>query len=186
VLNLTSTVTCWHCPELAAHESNQINLIFLANRASHKFDELENDSHVNVAFYDEKTTHWASYSGVVRISQDKDLIAKHWSALYVLGHALCNASAYLTRWWRISAWFGDLGDGIHKGDKNDPRIAVIEVIPDEVRYWLSTSNVVTKAADIVTSATTGKVSAPGELRTITKDEVGQNVVEHVFLRNWRL
>ena len=50
-------------------------------------------------------------------------------------------------------------------------MAVIEVIPEEIRYWLSTSNAVTKAADIVASATTGKVSAPGELRTISKQEV---------------
>ena len=49
-------------------------------------------------------------------------------------------------------------------------MAVIEVIPNEIRYWLSTSNMATKAADIVTSAMTGKTSAPGELRTITKQE----------------
>ena len=72
-----------------AHEPNQINLVFLANRASHKFDELENDAHVNVSFYDEKTTHWASYSGIAKISQDKDLIAKHWSSLYVFHCSLC-------------------------------------------------------------------------------------------------
>lgn len=72
---------------------------------------------------------------------------------------------------RTSAWFGDLGDGIHKGDQNDPRVAVIQVVPEEVRFWISTGNVVTKAADIVTSAVTGKVAAPGELCTLTKEEV---------------
>lgn len=133
-------------------DPNQVNIYFIANRASHKFDEIENDAHVNVSFYDEKSTHWASYSGIAKISQDKNLIAKHWSTL-------------------TSAWFGDLGDGIHKGDQNDPRVAVIEVIPDEIRYWLSTSNMATKAADIVASAMTGKTSAPGELRTISKQEI---------------
>jgi hypothetical protein len=34
---------------------------------------------------------------------------------------------------RHKAWFGDLGDGVHKGDENDPRISLIEVTPDEVR-----------------------------------------------------
>ncbi|EKM54548.1 uncharacterized protein PHACADRAFT_258472 [Phanerochaete carnosa HHB-10118-sp] len=134
------------------NEPNQVNLIFIANRASHKFDEIENDSHANVSFYDDKSTHWASYSGIAKISQEKELIARHWSST-------------------TSAWFGDLGDGIHKGDQNDPRVAVIEVIPEEVRYWLSTANAVTKAADIVASAAIGKVSAPGELRTITKQEI---------------
>ena len=60
---------------------------------------------------------------------------------------------------------------MHKGDQNDPRVAVIEVIPEEVRYWLSTSNIVTKTADIVASAVFGKVAAPGELRTLSNDEV---------------
>ena len=50
---------------------------------------------------------------------------------------------------------------------------MITVVPDEVRYWLSTRNIIIKAADIVTSAATGRVSALGELRTITKDEVSQ-------------
>ena len=72
---------------------------------------------------------------------------------------------------RTSAWFGDLGDGIHKGDQNDPRVAIIEVIPDEIRYWLSTANIATKMADIVASAVTGRVAAPGQLVTLTHDEV---------------
>ena len=88
--------------------------------------------------------------------------------LVVLG---CCSSTHTALLCRVPAWFGDLGDGIHKGDQNDPRVAVIEVFPEEVRYWLSTSNTLTKAADIVASAATGKVSAPGELRTITKEEV---------------
>ncbi|OBZ70583.1 Protein bli-3 [Grifola frondosa] len=112
----------------------QITLVFLANRVSAKFDEIKNDDHVNVSFYDQSTTSWASYSGVARITQDKDKIAKHWNSM-------------------IAAWFGDLGDGVHKGDQNDPRVAVIEVIPAEVR------------------AVSGNTAAPGELRTITKDEI---------------
>lgn len=67
-----------------AYEPNQVNLIFIANRASHKFDEIENDSNANVSFYDDKSTHWASYSGTAKISQDKELIAKHWSSLYAV------------------------------------------------------------------------------------------------------
>ena len=60
---------------------------------------------------------------------------------------------------------------MHKGDQNDPRVAVIEVVPDSIRYWLSTESALTKAADIAASAITGKTAVPGELRTITKDEV---------------
>ena len=61
----------------------QVNLVFFANRVSHKFDELQNDVHVNVSFYDEKTTNWASYAGTAKVSQDKDKIAQHWSPMFV-------------------------------------------------------------------------------------------------------
>ena len=71
-----------------------------------------------------------------------------------------------------AAWFGDLGDGVHKGDHNDPRVAIIEVIPDEIRYWYATRSKVGQAVDIAVSAVSGRTAAPGELRTITKDEVG--------------
>lgn len=60
-------------------EPTQVNLYFIANNASHKFDEIENDSHVNVSFYDESTTSWASFTGIAKISQDKELIHKFWN-----------------------------------------------------------------------------------------------------------
>lgn len=56
-------------------------MVFIGNNASHKFDEIENDGHVNVSFYDESSTNWASVSGIARITQDKELIKKHWSAM---------------------------------------------------------------------------------------------------------
>ncbi|KAH9935701.1 uncharacterized protein B0H18DRAFT_951167 [Fomitopsis serialis] len=91
----------------------QVTLVFIANKASAKFDEIENDAHVNVSFYDESSTNWASYAGIAKISQDREKIAKHWSSA-------------------TAAWFGDLKDGVHKGDQLDPRVAVIEVIPEEI------------------------------------------------------
>lgn len=67
---------------LLAFTPTQVTLVFIANKASHKFDEIQNDQHVNVSFYDEQTTNWASYCGTARVSQDKALIEKHWSHLY--------------------------------------------------------------------------------------------------------
>ncbi|TDL24239.1 hypothetical protein BD410DRAFT_786348 [Rickenella mellea] len=134
------------------HSNTQLTLTFIGNNATHKFDDIEKDSHVNVSFYDEKSTNWASFSGIATISQDREKIKAHWTRL-------------------TSAWFGDLNDGVHKGDHNDPRVSIIEVVPEEIRYWVSTQNVVTKTANIAASALTGKVSAPGELRTITKSEI---------------
>jgi len=58
--------------------------------------------------------------------------------------------------------------------ENDPRVSVIVVVPDEIRYWITHSNTVTRTAQVTVAAATGKATAPGELRTITKDEVCVN------------
>ncbi|KAJ7072369.1 hypothetical protein C8F01DRAFT_1103761 [Mycena amicta] len=130
----------------------QLSLVFVANNASDKFNEIQNNSHVNVSFVDLSSTNWASYSGSAKISQDKELIRKHFSP-------------------SMSAYFGDLKDGVHTGKVDDPRIALIEVIPDEIRYWVSTKGVVGRAADTAMSFVTGKASVPGEIRTINQAEI---------------
>jgi len=129
-----------------------LHFIFLGNNVSQKFNEIENDSHVNVSFYDHSSTDWASISGVAKLSQDRDLIKAHWNPF-------------------VAAYFGDLGDGIHRGDFSDPRVSVIEVIPDEIRYWVATSGKISQTAQVVYGAITGHGSAPGELRTITTQEI---------------
>jgi len=134
------------------HSETQLNLAFIANNASHKFDELENDAHVNVSFYNEKTTDWASYAGIAKISLDREQIKKYWSPMF-------------------AGYFSDLGDGVHKGDVNDPRVALIEVIPEEIEYWVSKHGVIGRTVEVAAAAVTGKGHAPGELRTITKNEI---------------
>ena len=62
----------------------QLTLVFIANNSSQKFSELEQDSHVNVSFYDEKSTSWASFSGLAKLSRDKALIHKYWNNMYVI------------------------------------------------------------------------------------------------------
>jgi hypothetical protein len=71
----------------------------------------------------------------------------------------------------MSAYFGDLKDGVHKGTADDPRVSVIEVVPDEIRYWVPTKGSIARVAEVAISSVTGKVTAPGELRTITQPEV---------------
>jgi len=134
------------------YSNSQVNLVFIANKASPKFQEIQNDNHVNVNFFDTATTHWASFSGTARVIEDRAVIKKYWSSC-------------------ISSYFGDLGDGVHKGDVNDPRVVAIEVVPDEVRYWLATSGSVSRGAQEIASAVQGEVAVTGELRTITKKEI---------------
>jgi general stress protein 26 len=46
-------------PQLV-HSETQLTLVFLANNASHKFEEIEHDANVNVSFLDQDSTAWAS------------------------------------------------------------------------------------------------------------------------------
>ncbi|KAG8734933.1 hypothetical protein FRC10_011208 [Ceratobasidium sp. 414] len=119
---------------------------------NYKTDEMEANSQVNVSFFDLGSSNWVSIAGTASLSQDKEKIKKLWSPL-------------------TKAWFGNLGDGIHKGDENDPRVVIIDVAPSEIRYWRSTRTKVGAAIEVVTSAVTGDVASPGELRTITKQEL---------------
>ena len=71
-----------HDHQYTARSDNQVNLLFIANNASPKFQELENDSHVNVCFLDTAATHWASYTGIARVIEDRSIIKQHWSLPY--------------------------------------------------------------------------------------------------------
>jgi general stress protein 26 len=83
----------------AAFDDTQLTLVFLANNSTAKFEEIKNDSHVNVSFCDTNSTSWASYvvcwifyslphpthrySGTAKVSQNKELIRKHFSSASV-------------------------------------------------------------------------------------------------------
>ncbi|KAH7916575.1 hypothetical protein BJ138DRAFT_1139369 [Hygrophoropsis aurantiaca] len=134
------------------HSNMELNLFFIANNVSHKFEEINNDAHVNVSFYEPSSTNWVSYSGQAKVTQDKELIKKYWSSI-------------------ITGYIGNLKDGVHKGDQHDPRVAVIEVIPDEIRYWITKHSAPIRAMEVAAGAATGKATSPGELRTITKKEI---------------
>lgn len=71
----------------------------------------------------------------------------------------------------ITGYIGDLKDGVHRGDENDPRVAVIEVIPDEIKYWISKHSAAIRTAQVAANAAMGKATSPGELRIISKEEV---------------
>ena len=71
----------------------------------------------------------------------------------------------------MSAYFGDLKDGVHKGDETDPRVSIIELVPDEVRFWVSKKGAVGRAIDVTISNLTKNTSSPGDLITLTKAEV---------------
>ena len=81
------------------------DLWFVTDISSHKLDELENDPHVNLAYYNTKSREWVSVAGIAHVTQDRNLIKE----------------LYKPDW---KAWFGDEG-GDRDGSANDPRLALI-------------------------------------------------------------
>ena len=71
----------------------------------------------------------------------------------------------------ISAWFGDKGDGVHTGKPSDPRMAVVEVKIDEIRHFHQVKTTIGTLVDVVTSAVSGSTATPGQIRTITGEEI---------------
>lgn len=126
---------------------------FVANNHSEKFDDLQRDPSCNVSFYDPSNTDWVSVSGQAKIIEDHEEIKKIWSS-------------------SLSAWFGNLGDGKHTGNYDDPRVSAIQVKPTEIRYWNAKSNL-SQTMDIAKAKLTGDVAAPGVLRVINDEELKQ-------------
>jgi len=62
VSRMLSPSICSHIDDYLrlAEKNTQLTLTFLANNVSHKFEEIQNDSHVNVSFLNPETTSWAS------------------------------------------------------------------------------------------------------------------------------
>jgi len=88
-------------------ESGGIDLIFHTNTQSGKTSDLKSDSHVNISFLTPSGS-WASISGTASVISDRSIVQKYYSPT-------------------LKTWLGDLGDGVHDGSENDPRIGVIKV-----------------------------------------------------------
>lgn len=85
------------------------DFLYLANNHSRKFDDLALNNEVQITIQDTKTQDWVSVSGeATKTSNDDPRIKELYSTA-------------------ISAWFGDLGDGVHDGTWKDPRMSLIEV-----------------------------------------------------------
>jgi len=127
--------------------------LFHTNSESGKTDDLSNDNHVNVSFLN-SSGEWASISGVASVVTDMDLVRKHYSP-------------------QLRAWLGDLGDGVHDGGENDPRIGIIRVKMVTAHYSITSKNMLGRVAEVAQGAVTGKPAAVNKLREISEAEVEQ-------------
>jgi general stress protein 26 len=100
---------------MATQERDSIaDLWFVTDIESHKLDELEEDPHVNLAYFDTDGWEWVSVSGTASISTDRDAIRQR----------------YKSDW---KAWFGKI-DEARDGGPEDPRLALILVDAHSVMY----------------------------------------------------
>ncbi|KAK4701892.1 hypothetical protein P7C70_g4341, partial [Phenoliferia sp. Uapishka_3] len=125
---------------------------FVANKESGKFDEIESNPQVNVSWSDAASTNWASAAGKAKILTDAATLKEMWSPM-------------------LKGWFGDLKDGVHTGSWDDPRVAVIQVIPSEIRYWIKTESSLAQTYELVKGAVTGETASPGALRVISEADL---------------
>lgn len=132
------------------------DLLFLANKNSHKFEDIRSGSgEVQVSFQDTKTQDWISLTGKASVYGNDDPRVKD-----IYGPSL-------------AAWFGDLGDGKHNATKDDPRIALIEVKATYISYWKTTVGSLGFLKEVGGAALTGKVANTGVLRELKAEDIEQ-------------
>jgi general stress protein 26 len=129
-----------------------VDLWFMTNAETEKFEEIALDPHVNVSYYNSRTREWVSVSGHAILSQDRDLI----DSLYAAD-------------WR--AWLGDQGDGRRDGGPHDPRIALILVEADSVTYSKNDRPMPLVLFQVMKSMITGDPPKVANLRELDSDEL---------------
>lgn len=132
-------------------ESGGVDLIFHTNTESHKTDELHSDPHVNISFLN-SSGEWASISGVTEIITERSVVKKYYKPT-------------------LKAWVGDLGDGVHDGSENDPRIGIIRVKMVSATYSIATKGTIGQVLDVAQGTVTGKTAHVNKLRELSEADV---------------
>ncbi|KAK5052501.1 hypothetical protein LTR84_002365 [Exophiala bonariae] len=129
------------------------DILFLANKHSRKFEDLEKNKEVQITIQDTKTQDWISISGKATTASNEDPRIKE---LYSP---------------TISAWFGDLKDGVHDGTWKDPRMSLIEVQSNYIVYWKKETSTLGFMKEVGTAALTGSVAQTGVHRELSKEDI---------------
>ena len=102
-----------HSRAMRPASTDKLQPVFIYDNSSHKDEEVKKDSHVNVSFLEPTKGDWISIAGKANTTTDRETVKKYFNPA-------------------TKAWFGDLGDGVHDGTANDPRVTVLIVKPAEV------------------------------------------------------
>ncbi|KAL7624610.1 hypothetical protein AAE478_006177 [Parahypoxylon ruwenzoriense] len=141
------------CMAVAGMEGGDMDLIFTTNTESHKTDELKADRHTNISFCD-GSGQWASIAGEASIETDREEVRRYYSPT-------------------LKAWLGDLGDGVHDGSRDDPRIGVLRVRTASATYAIMDKTLAGRVAEVAKGTLTGEPAGVNKLREISEDEVKQ-------------
>jgi general stress protein 26 len=113
---------------------DQGNFWFMSAADSDKNQEIKADSRVQLYICNTKNYEFLSVYGHATISRDKDKINEFWSDIH-------------------KAWFPE--------GKDDPRITIIKVTPEEGFYWDTKDGKLVSLLKIVASAVVGKTLIEG-------------------------
>lgn len=128
------------------------DLWFMTNAESEKFEEIANDSHVNVSYYRDRTREWVSVSGSAILTKDRDLID----------------SLYQPDW---KMWLGDTGDGKRDGGPHDPRIALILVEAVSATYSKKDRPMPVVLFQLAKGFITGEPPKVADLRELSREDL---------------
>ncbi|CAF9942743.1 MAG: hypothetical protein ALECFALPRED_009995 [Alectoria fallacina] len=129
------------------------DFLFLANQHSNKFKDLANDKTAHLTFQNSSSQDWVSVTGTVATTSNSDPRIKD---LYSKG---------------TSAWFGDLGDGVHNGTADDPRMAIIELKAKYISYWKATVGTLGFVKEVAQASFTGQVANTGVQRQLVEEDI---------------
>lgn len=108
---------------------------FFTKESSYKVNEIEESKKVSIAITNESTNNYLMINGTATLTSDKTKMAALWNSI-------------------MKAWF-PLG-------LDDPDMALIKVVPNEVNYWDSSSNKMVVLFNMLKAIVTGKEYDEGE------------------------
>lgn len=134
-----SAGTCMFCTDLSTLPNNARpmslqecdqdgNLWFISSSDSNKNFEIKDDNRVQLYFMNNGSSEYLSIFGKAYIYTDKNTIEDKWSPF-------------------ASAWFEE--------GKDDPKVTIIRVTPDETYYWDTKAGKFVSMVTFIASAVTG-------------------------------
>jgi general stress protein 26 len=137
-------------PMATQARSTGADLWFVTDKSTDKLDELNNDAHVNVAYYNTKSREYVSVSGTARVLDDRVKIRE----------------LYRPDW---KAWFP--GDDQQSGTPDDPRIILIAVDAASAVYLKIDKPKPIVLFEVVKGMITGSTPDVGEVQRLSGSEI---------------